>query len=425
MTEGRADGRLTVALFIHTLQLGGAEGQIVELLRALDRRRFAPLLFCFYAEGHHLAALRDIGIEPEVIPPPRSMGRPEALVTIGRLAAACRRRGVQLLHPQDFYTNLVALPAARLAGTRCLVSRLDLAHWYGGVRRAAVAWTSRGADRVWVNAEAVRDLVVHEDRVPAERVTLLRNGIDLSRFDSAAREGAAEAIELTGGGLVPCVVNVANMNHAVKGQVDLLDAAERVRRELPRVRFLLVGDGPLRKDLERRSRELGLEGSVTFASRRTDVPAILARSSLAVSASHAEGLSNAVIEAMAARLPLVATAVGGNVELVRDGVTGLLVPPRSPAALAGRILELLRQPGRARELGARARRFVEAELPLDRMVRGFERLYEGMAAPGDGQQLPSARAQRPRLAFAGCRRRSEKSASASAPASKESEPAPV
>ncbi|MHB1844428.1 MAG: glycosyltransferase [Deltaproteobacteria bacterium] len=408
MASGTAP--LPVAIFIHTLNLGGAEGQVVELLRSLDRRRFTPSLFCFYAEGHHARALRELGIEPEVIPPPRSLGRPEVLVTIARVALACRRRGVRLLHAQDFYTNLIALPAARLAGARCLVSRLDLAHWYGGLRRFAVAWTSRRADRVWVNAEAVRDLVVLEDGVPPERVSLVRNGLDLTRFDSAAREGSAEAIELTGGGLVPCVINVANMNHPVKGQDDLLLAMDRVRRLAPSARLLLVGDGPLRAGYERRARELGLGGCVVFAGHRTDVPALLARATLAVSASHAEGLSNAVIEAMAARLPVVATAVGGNVELVRPGVSGWLVPPSNAAVLAERILVAIERPGEARELGERARSFVEAELSLDRMVQGFERLYERMA-------LDSERP--PRL------RRSARSARPSRAPTTDAEPAPV
>ncbi len=372
-----------LGLFVHTLHVGGAEGQLLELVRAIDRRRVEPRLITFHLEGPHVAALAELGVAPEAIPLPSSLARPGTAATIARVAAWCRSRRIDVLHPQDLYTNLVALPAARLAGARCLVSRLDLSHWYGGLRRAAVAWTSRHADRVWVNADAVRQIVAREDGVAGERIELIRNGIDLPRFDGLAAEASAEAIELAGAGIFPSVIQVANMNHPVKGQEDLLAAMVLVLARVPRARLLLVGDGPLRPTYERRARELGLGAAVRFAGRRADVPALLRRSAVAVSASSAEGLSNAVIESMAAGLPVVATAVGGNVELVRNARDGWLVPPRAPWALADRIVWLLEHPGRAREMGASGRRRVEGELPLHRMVRAFEDLYERLARRRD------------------------------------------
>ncbi|HUB10278.1 MAG TPA: glycosyltransferase [Myxococcales bacterium] len=368
-----------MALAIHTLNLGGAEGQLVELLRTLDRSRFAPSLVTFRAEGANLGPLTSLGIRPVGFELPPSLLRPAVVRTVVRLAGFCRRERIDVLHAQDFYTNLVAVPAARLAGVPCLVSRLDLCHWYGGLKRQAVAAVSRAANRVWVNAEAVRRLVVREDGVHPQNVELIRNGIDLARFDDAARRPSPDALELTGGGLGPCIIHVANMNHEVKGQEDLLVAVARVARERPGLRLLLVGDGPLRPRWERRAAELGLAVQTRFAGRRTDVPSLLARATVAVSASHAEGLSNAVIEAMAAGLPVVATAVGGNGELVRNGVDGWLVPPRFPSVLADRLAAVLREPGRAAEMGRNGRARVAAMLPLERMVGAFEALYERLA----------------------------------------------
>ncbi len=373
------DPPVRVALFIHTLHLGGAEGQLSLLLRSLDRRRVQASLLAFHAEGHHAETLAARGIPTRTVPLPSRLAHPATAATVLWLAAWCRRNRVEVLHAHDFYTNLVALPAARLSGAGCLVSRLDLSHWYGGLRRAALAAVSRAADRVWVNAEAVRRLVVLEDHVAPARVTLIRNGIDLAGFDRSAGAPAPGAIDLSGPDIEPFVICVANMNHPVKGQEDLLAAMVEVAARAPRAHLLLVGDGPLRPDYERRARELGLGPRVRFAGRRPDVPALLSRADVAVSASHAEGLSNAVIEAMAARLPVVATAVGGNVELLRDGVDGFLVPPHAPWALADRILRLLDRPGLAREMGASGRRRVEEELPARRMVASFEALYERMA----------------------------------------------
>lgn len=370
---------IRVALALHTLHLGGAEGQVVELLRGLDRRRFAPTLVTFRAEGHHRGALAELGVPLLVLPLPPSLARPGVAATVLRLAAFCRQAGVDVLHAHDFYTNLIAVPAARLAGSACLVSRLDLAHWYRGLRRELVALASRAADRVWVNAEAIRRMVVDEEGVDPARVTVIRNGIDLARFDAAAAAPSPDALELSGAGLGPCLINVANMNHPVKGQADLLVAVARLAREQPSLRLLLVGDGPLRPDYERLARDLGLAQVVRFAGRRADVPALLSRATLAVSASHAEGLSNAVIEAMAAALPSVATSVGGTPELLRSGVDGWLVPPAFPELLADRLAAVLHAPGRAREMGQSARRRVAELLPLSRMVAAFEETYERLA----------------------------------------------
>jgi glycosyltransferase involved in cell wall biosynthesis len=169
------------------------------------------------------------------------------------------------------------------------------------------------------------------------------------------------------------------MHHPVKGQTDLLVAFREVLRWHPGARLVLVGDGVRRPLLERMARELGVAERAHFLGYRRDVPALLSRAALSVSASHAEGLSNAILEAMASRLPVVATAVGGTPELVRDGVNGLLVPPGSPGALARRMSEALADPTRARRMGERGRRVVEREFDLRQMRLGYDALYDELA----------------------------------------------
>jgi glycosyltransferase involved in cell wall biosynthesis len=161
----------------------------------------------------------------------------------------------------------------------------------------------------------------------------------------------------------------------VKGHRTLVEAVARLPADFQDLRFLCAGEGPERDYLAGRIAELGLGDRVILLGHRLDVPAILARAQAACLCSSAEGLSNALMEAMASRLPVVATQVGGNPELVRDGENGSLVPYGDVEALARALAELLSAPEQAREMGLRGRRRVESELSMERMADGHGALY--------------------------------------------------
>ncbi len=367
-----------VLQLVNILALGGAEGQFLERLRTLDRHRYRPLVTVLKPEGPHLDELRRLGIEPQPLPLPPSFAHPSTAWAVARLAASIRREGVRLVHAQDFYTNLLAVPAARLAGAKVIVSRLDLAHWHGPNRRRALAWASRLADRIQVNALAIQRQLVAEERLEPARIALIPNGIDLARFDARSSEAPAAPLPVPADARVAIVV--ANL-HPVKGQEDLIDALAALAERHPRLHLVLVGEGEQRGFLAARVAGHGLGDRVHLAGHRTDVPALLARAHVLVSSSHAEGLSNSVIEGMAARLPVIATAVGGTPELIADGKTGLLVPPKAPEALARALARVLDDDDLARRLGNAARRFVEQELSVARMARSFAALYDAVLGP--------------------------------------------
>src|SRR5207249_1085188 len=195
-------------------------------------------------------------------------------------------------------------------------------------------------------------------------------------FDALAARPADPLPVETGDVLVAVIGNL----WPVKGHRTLLEAAHRLRERHPRLKFLCAGLGVEGPFLRKRIRELGLENRVLLLGHRTDVPALLARADAFALCSSAEGLSNAIMEAMAARLPIVATRVGGNAELL-EGDRGLLVPYGDPAALAGALEQLLDNRAQAREMGRRARAFVEAELSLDRMQSAHEELYRRALEP--------------------------------------------
>jgi glycosyltransferase involved in cell wall biosynthesis len=271
-------------------------------------------------------------------------------------------------------------------------------HHLDGPRRAALRLVSRAADRVVVNALAIRDHCLAEGVAP-ERIALVRNGIDVVALDREARVAPAPAPPWDASAAV--VLQVANMHHPVKGHEDLLRAFRRIAREVPTARLLLVGEGALRPGLEALARELRIAERVHFAGHRHDVPALLARATVVVSASHAEGLSNAVLEAMAARRPIVATAVGGTPEVVRDGEAGLLAPPHAPEALADRVVVLLRDGVLARRMGEAGRAVVARECSVGLMRQRFDALYRGLLAERSAPDVPSGDTERSEVSAGG------------------------
>lgn len=370
-------GPTPVLHFVNILGIGGAEGQFVERVRSTDFRRFRPLVATLKKSGPHLAEFQRLGLEPREFPLGRSFAHPSTAATVLNLAAWMRKEGVKLVHAQDFYTNLLAVPAARLAGAKVIVSRLDLAHWHGQRRRQALAWATRLADRVQVNALAIKQQLIGEEAVPSEKIELVHNGLDLSRFDRRQKQPLDGELSLPLGARIVAVV--ANL-HPIKGQDDVVTAFSRfaTEPEFSDVHLLLIGEGERRAPLESLALELGLGGRVHLVGHRTDIPAILSRVEILISSSHAEGLSNSVIEGMAARLPVIATAVGGSPELILDGERGLLVPPGSPERLAQALRLLLTDPHLRERLGNAARSYVEANLAIGQMARHFDRLYDAV-----------------------------------------------
>lgn len=357
--------------FTRSFFLGGTEVQVVELVRGLQPS-YDLRIAVLDNVGPLAPKVRELGYAPEEFPFKGSAAKPNTLFQIYRLARWLKQIQAQVLHVHDFYATLIAVPAAKLAGCKVIVGRLDLAHWHGKARRAALAAMSHAADHVVANAEAIRAMLIQEERIPESRITVIRNGLDLPRFDQLKAAGLVAPLPETGG--EPVVVHVANMNHVVKRQEDLLDAVAQVSKTRP-LQLFLVGDGPRREWLEAKARELGLTGAAHFLRHRKDIPAVYSQATVGVLCSDAEGLSNAVMEGMAAGLPMVVTDAGGNPELVKHGERGLVIPKRDPQAMAAALLRILNEPAQAKRWGAAGRAFVERELTLQHLVAAHDALY--------------------------------------------------
>jgi glycosyltransferase involved in cell wall biosynthesis len=376
----------TVVHVVTSFGVGGTERQLLELLRGLDENRWRSRLICFRKSGALLPEVQKLGHNPRPLPLGGTLLSPHTAVVVARLARWIAEERAELVHCHDLYSVLLGVPAARLAGVPVIASRRDLGHHVTAVQRPMLRLALRQATRVLANAATVASQAEREDGVPAARIAIVPNGLDLPRFQARARALDAPAPPLGTAG-PPTVLTVARMTYPAKGHDDLLAALPHVLRELP-ARFVLVGDGPREAELRSLAERLGIGRAVTFLGRRADVPALLARADLVCHPARMEGLPNAVMEAMAAARPLVATAVGGTPELVQDGVHGLLVPPEDPGALAAGLVSLLRDRDRAARLARAARARIEASFTLEQLVARIDRLYGEMIGRREDPPAP-------------------------------------
>jgi glycosyltransferase involved in cell wall biosynthesis len=296
-----------------------------------------------------------------------------------RLSWFLRREKFEIVHTHDLWSNLLGVPAARLAGVPAIVSsRRDLAHfdWYQGKRRAWLRRVQNLSGAVLANATTIRDVLITEDGFAPEKVRVIHNGIDINKFQVSRDRDRL----FPGVGDAKLIVLVGNMHTDVKGHPWLIEAASTVVRDFPSARFVFVGDGERRVDFERQVAKLGLAMNFMFMGRRSDVAEILACCDIALLPSRAEGLSNAVLEYMAAGLPVIASRVGGNVELIQDGVTGLLVPPEDSRALSAALIRLLRDPALARQTAENGHEFVVRNVSFERLVNEVDALYTDLLA---------------------------------------------
>jgi len=237
---------------------------------------------------------------------------------------------------------------------------------------------NRLSHRVTVNSMAVWEDTIERDHIDPKKLVLIYNGVDPQTFDSASpfRKEVRKKLGITPQKNV--IIVVANLI-LYKGHIDLLEAARKVLKHIPKTLFLLVGeDRGIGENLKRISIDLGIGEKVRFLGLRNDIHQLLAASDLSVLSSHEEGFSNVILESMAAGLPIVATNVGGNSEAVVNGVTGWLVPPKNPDAMAEKIVDLLHDPQKARSWGKQGRKRVNKKFTIERMVQEHIKLYEGI-----------------------------------------------
>jgi glycosyltransferase involved in cell wall biosynthesis len=372
----RDASRIRLAYVVGNFVTGGAERHLLELWSRLDREAFEIEIFCFRREGGFRTAVEALGWPVHDLGMGRRLYGPAGLRALARLVAGLRRFRPHVVHSYLLWPNLMGSLAGRLAGARRVVAaKRNVDAFEPGHLRMANALGLRLATHVTAVSEQVARSAVALG-VARERITVIPNGVDVDRFARPPGPRPEPLARLPAGsrvvGSVGCLA--PRKDFAV-----LLEALSRLRERHPEAAAVVVGDGPERARLEARAHALGLNGSVVFVGERDDVDQWLPHFDLFTLASREEGIPNAVLEAMAAGRPVVATAVGGTPEVVEHGRNGRLVPPGDPAALAAALGELMDRPEEARRLGAQAARDARERLAIDTMVRRHEAFYRSLA----------------------------------------------
>jgi glycosyltransferase involved in cell wall biosynthesis len=365
------DRPIRIMFAINTLERGGSERQLVELATGLDRARFAPSVVCVVSGGPLADELATADI-------PVAVFRARTVSGLVALVAHTRRLAPDIVHAFLFGSNVIGTFAATIARVPVVItSRRSLSFFKDGRPHYDLLQgiANRFTDVVVSNSEAVRMDTIRRERLDPAKIRVIPNGVNLERL---GKDGDAAALraELLREGSGPLVVVVANLIQ-YKGLDYFVDAWRDVLKRLPQARAVVVGEGPERHSLE--SKAADISHGLRFIGSRNDVPAILTAADLLVQSSLEEGMPNAVLEAMAVGRAVVATAVGGTVEVVENERTGHLVPPKDSRALAESIVRVLQDSDLRQAYGSAGRRRIEGDFSLAAMVASYSSLYRSFA----------------------------------------------
>lgn len=365
----------TVAHVVLGLNVGGLERVVVNLVCGL-RDRFRPLVICLEEGGEFQAELERQGISVRVL------GKRPGIDwgAIRKLAAIFREEEVRVVHTHNPAPHFHGVVAARLAGVPV---RVHTKHGRNYPKDRKKVWTNRIAswltDVIVPVSDDARDVVLQVERVNTAKVHRIWNGVDTDIYRPEGKFASR-----------PLVIGTVARLSPEKDQRTLLAAFQLVLKQVSNARLVFVGDGPSATELKSLANTLGIADHVDFLGERSDIPAQLNTFGIFALSSVTEGLSMTLLEAMAAALPIVATDVGGNRELVNPPACGLIVPPRSPEALADACLDLLRTPGRCAEMGAAGRARVVERFSLRQMISQYVELYANLlAARCQGRNEPA------------------------------------
>ncbi len=368
---------MNITHVVENLNRGGLERMVIELVRLQQQEGHRCQVLCVFDAGALAPELEALGVPVHACGKRRGVD----LRALTRLRRALRVHATEVMHTHNAVAHYQAVLASRGLGIGRVI---NTRHGMGANARAARReWLYRRAlactDVVATVCEAARADALRRSIVPAAKAQVVPNGIRVDAFQIASAERRAGLRQALGLPAATRLVGSVGRLNWTKDQAGLIRAFSRLHREFPDSALVLIGDGELRDELRRCAAAEGVADRVLFLGDRSDVRELLPGLDLFVLSSLSEGYSMALLEACATALPIVATAVGGNGEIVRDGVTGLLVPARDPAALAKALLDLLREPAHAEAFGGAARAWVAAEGSLARMAKRYDALYAGAA----------------------------------------------
>ena len=352
------------------LEIGGLEMMVVNLLARLDCSYYQLAVCCYDSQGSLVSRLSDKGIAVHLLR--RRAGVDFAYIL--KLANFFRKSGVQILHLHNPTAFFYGTLAGRLARVPCIVYT-EHGRDFSASRKVKIInrMLARMVDRIIAVSVAGKEYLAKEEGIARDRIQLIYNGVeDTQRLTTRSQEAIRRELGLTS--KRPVIGIVARLDW-IKNHASLLRAMQIISRNYPDAILLVVGDGPLKADLQILAEQLRIQDKTYFLGARTDIPDLLSVMDVFVLCSHNEGLSLTLIEACAAGKPIVATDVGGNREVVKHQINGLLVPANESQSLAMAIQKILGDKDAAREMGRKGCTVFAEQFTIDTMVDTYQKLY--------------------------------------------------
>lgn len=372
--SSESSGPMTIGYMIDSFQRGGGtEKQLATLIDGIDRRRFTPILFVLRPKTNEISFHQPCRIEYLNVTRFLSL---RALVGLFRLIRLLRKHHVAIFQIFFIDSNLMGVLAARLAGIRrIIVGRRDMGWWYGGHYHSYTNRVNRLVPYCVANSNAVKDAVARHEPFKPERIHVIPNGLDAQADGTAAFPFDRFAIDKN----KRLVAIVARLVEIKQIDVFLRIVASMNRND---TQFVIVGHGHLEQQMKELAGSLGLAEKVIFHHTVHGVFDLLSRTDVGVLTSQSEGLSNTLIEYALSGVPSVAFDVGGNREVIKDGITGYLVPPFDGQIMADKISLLLGDDELRTKMGEAACRWVSDEFSVKKMISSTESFYQEIATCG-------------------------------------------
>jgi glycosyltransferase involved in cell wall biosynthesis len=385
LLAGDSEVKPNVLFIIDSFEQGGSERQALQLLRQLHTSgRCNVRLACLQNRGSLRAEADALGIGEIFEYPLTSFYDLNFVKQVLRLRRFIKQNQIDVVHTHCFYTNIFGMAGAFLSGVRARVtSKGETDGFRTPMQKRAERLSFRLAHRAIANCLVVQNQLIKEGVNP-KRIIQHYNGLDLGRLKVSPELRREDALANFG---LPrdrrFMTIVANLHNPVKDHPMFLRAAARVRAQVSDAAFVIAGEGDLMNGLKELAKQLGIERDVFFIGRCEDVGRLLAISNVGVLSSKAEGFANAILEYMAAGLPVVATDVGGVREAITEGEAGYIVSSGDHEKMAEGIVKLLSDPERARSMGILGRSIVEENFSFEHHLRNTLELYEELlSAPG-------------------------------------------
>ncbi len=380
--------RMRITHVVENLNRGGLERVVIDLVEQQQTLGHACQIVCLFEPGQLAPEIERLGVP--LVSCHKRYGLDFAAVR--RMRAAVRHHHPDVLHTHNAMAHYYAVLATAFLPLRRINTRHGMANYpFSRKRELFYRLAMAFSDMAAVVCDKARENFLRYRIIPAAKAITVYNGIPVGRFQPRSPEARKQLLAETGWADNSVLLGIVARLNPPKDHKMLLRAMALVRQGAPPARLVVVGNGPLRAELESLSLELGLQDAVRFLGDRSDVQALLPGLDIFVLSSVTEGYSISLLEACAAALPIVATDVGGNREIVRDGTNGFLVPARSPEEFSDAVLRLVRDSGLRAEMGRRNRQFAEEGGSVQTMAERYNVLYGCDTGNGLRPSLQTAR----------------------------------